>query len=50
MWDFLAEECGDRTAIIDPIHPPETRLTYSEMRDSIGVMAAALVGLGLKKG
>ncbi|CAN0441719.1 unnamed protein product, partial [Ectocarpus sp. 8 AP-2014] len=61
MWDFLAGECGDFTAIVDPIHPPdmpdgkrppkgsETRLTYSEMRTSIGSMAAALIGLGLEK-
>ena len=62
MWDFLAKECGDRVAIVDPIHAPElpggkrapkgteTRLTYSEMRDNIGMMAAALGGLGLQKG
>ncbi|CBJ32681.1 long chain acyl-CoA synthetase [Ectocarpus siliculosus] len=61
MWDFLAGECGDLTAIVDPVHPPdmpdgkrppkgsETRLTYSEMRTSIGSMAAALIGLGLEK-
>ncbi|CAM9336469.1 unnamed protein product [Ectocarpus sp. 12 AP-2014] len=61
MWDFLAGECGDFTAIVDPIHPPdmpdgkrppkgsETRLTYSEMQTSIGSMAAALIGLGLEK-
>eukprot|EP00752_Nemacystus_decipiens_P009084 g8111.t1 len=61
MWDFLAGECGDLTAIVDPIHPPdmpggkrppkgsETRLTYSEMRANIGTMAAALMGLGLQK-
>lgn len=61
MWDYLAGECGDLTAIVDPIHPPdmpggkrapkgaETRLTYSEMRTNIGTMAAALMGLGVQK-
>lgn len=61
MWDYLAGECGELTAIVDPIHPPdmpggkrapkgaETRLTYSEMRTNVGTMAAALVGLGLQK-
>lgn len=56
MWDFLAEECGDQTAIIDPIHPPndvgnasETRLTYSEIRTSVRKMAEALVGLGVQR-
>lgn len=62
MWDFLAAECGDRTAIVDPIHPPdmpdgkrapkgsETRLTYSEMKANVGTMAAAMMGLGVEKG
>ncbi len=61
MWDFLAGECGDLTAIVDPIHPPdmpggkrppkgaETRLTYSEMRRDIGSVAAALMELGVQK-
>lgn len=56
MWDFLAEECGDQTAIIDPIHSPndvgdasETRLTYSEVRNSVLKMAKALVGLGVQR-
>lgn len=61
MWDFLDSECGDLTAVVDPIHPPdmpdgkrppkgaETRLTYSEMRKNIGKMASALIGLGVQK-
>lgn len=56
MWDFLAEECGDQTAIIDPTHPPndvgnasETRLTYSEVRNNVRKMAEALVGLGVQR-
>ncbi|CAM9875633.1 unnamed protein product, partial [Hapterophycus canaliculatus] len=61
MWDYLAAECGDQTAIIDPIHAPdkpggkrppkgvETRLTYSEMKTSVGMMAAALMRLGVEK-
>ncbi|CAN0310844.1 unnamed protein product [Pylaiella littoralis] len=61
MWDFLDGECGELTAIVDPIHPPdmpdgkrppkgaETRLTYSEMRRSIGTIASALMGLGVQK-
>lgn len=61
MWDYLAGECGELTAIVDPIHPPdmpggkrapkgsETRLTYSEMRTNVGTIAAALMGLGVQK-
>lgn len=61
MWDYLAAECGELTAIVDPIHPPEmpggkrppkgseTRLTYSEMRANVRTMAAALMGLGVQK-
>ena len=62
MWDFLALECGDQIAIIDPIHPPEgadaervgkgaeTRLTYSEVRASVRKMAGALAELGVQRG
>lgn len=64
MWDFLDRECGDRIAVVDPIHPAtddesdqgkrarkgaEARLTYGEMRTSVDTVAGALMQLGVQR-
>lgn len=60
MWDFVDRECGSRTAVVDPLHPPTdeggtgkaakgevTRLTYGEMRANVDKMASAFIRLGV---
>lgn len=47
LWETLATEHGERTAVIDTHHHPATELTYSELHDAICIMGRGLQRLGL---
>jgi len=47
LWEVVAREHGQQTAVIDTHHHPATELTYGELHDAICAMGRGLQRLGL---